>query len=108
MPPATKDPAATSWHFDRRIPLALILTIVLQTGAAIWWASSVNSFMDKSREEALAISSRVKAVEGANNDVNLKLVRFETLLEGVTERLREQNGLLTEIRDKVGPRENGP
>lgn len=102
MPPA-KDPAATSWHFDRRIPLALILTIVLQTSAAIWWASSVNSFMDDTQKDSAKLSARVEAVEGANNDVNLKLVRFETLLEGVTEKLKEQNGLLTEIRDRVGP-----
>ncbi len=39
-----QDPAASRWHLDKRIPIALIMTIVLQTGAAIWWAATVSSF----------------------------------------------------------------
>ena len=39
------------WHFDRRVPVALIVTILMQTAAAIWWAS--------------ALSQRVSAVEAA-------------------------------------------
>lgn len=31
-----------SWHLDRRVPVALILTIALQTGTGIWWAASTH------------------------------------------------------------------
>ena len=31
------------WHLDRRVPLALILTLALQSGAGIWWASTINT-----------------------------------------------------------------
>jgi hypothetical protein len=37
MPP---DPATGSWHLDKRVPLALIFAIAVQTGTAIWWAAT--------------------------------------------------------------------
>lgn len=31
------------WHLDKRVPIALIFTIVLQTAGAVWWASQISS-----------------------------------------------------------------
>lgn len=103
MPPAVKeDPAAMSWHFDRRIPIALIVTIIIQTGAAIWWASSVNSYIEGDRKGEADTLDRVKALESDGDSLDRRLVRFEVLLEGQTDQLKEQRALLTEIRDSVG------
>ena len=30
------------WHLDKRIPLALIGAVLIQTGGAFWYASSIN------------------------------------------------------------------
>lgn len=114
-----KDPAAMNWHFDRRIPLALIVTIVAmlagQTIGIVWWASSVNQRVEASFQKGLeldaadqAMALQIKEVQSANNDVNLRLVRFEVLLEGQTEQLREQRVLLTQIRDSVGQNRSPP
>ena len=32
-----------SWHLDKRVPIALIITMFLQMAAGIWWASQLNS-----------------------------------------------------------------
>ena len=92
-----KDPAASSWHFDKRIPLALIATIILQTGAAIWWASAVNSYIDADKASTLAIAERVSAVERDNSAVATRITRLEVLLE-------TQSELLKEIRDAIKSR----
>ena len=96
MPPASepKDPAATSWHFDRRIPIALIGTIIFQTGAAIWWAASVNSYIDAAKVASAALADRVAVVERDNGSVANRITRLEVLLE-------TQSDLLKEIRDTV-------
>lgn len=100
MPPAAlKDPAEASWHFDRRIPVALILSLAVQSGLIIWWASGVSSFITDTKENEAAIVKRVEAIEGAGNDVDRRLVRFEVLLEAASDQLKEQKALLTEIRD---------
>lgn len=31
-----------SWRLDKQIPLALICAILIQTGTAFWWASSIS------------------------------------------------------------------
>lgn len=95
--PTEKDPAASSWHFDKRIPLALIATIILQTGAAIWWASAVNSYIDSDKASTVAISERVTAVERDGNAVSTRITRLEVLLE-------TQSELLREIRDTLKAR----
>ena len=33
----------TGWHLDKRVPLALILTIMIQTAAGIWWAATISA-----------------------------------------------------------------
>lgn len=110
MAPATpKDPAEVSWHFDRRIPIALIVTIAIQTFGIVWWASWANSQIVAGQATDVtlanadtALAERLKDVEGANNDVNVRLARFEVLLEGQTDQLKEQRQILTQIRDSVG------
>lgn len=36
-------PDDNRWHLDKRVPLALIATIAIQTGGGIWWASGVDT-----------------------------------------------------------------
>lgn len=31
------------WHLDRRVPIALILTVAIQTAGMVWWASALSS-----------------------------------------------------------------
>ena len=32
-----------TWHLDRKVPLAVILTIVIQTGGVVWRGSSIDA-----------------------------------------------------------------
>lgn len=91
---ATPDPASTSWHLDRRVPIVLIVTILAQTAGAIWWASSVNSYIESDKAANAVLSERLTAVERDNNAVATRITRLEVLLE-------TQGELLKEIRDTV-------
>lgn len=54
------------WHLDRKVPLALIFTILMQTAAGIWWASTISARVDyaERRIEAMAPQQdRVTRVE---------------------------------------------
>ena len=31
------------WHLDKRVPVALIITLLLQSALAVWWASSLSA-----------------------------------------------------------------
>jgi ABC-type transporter Mla maintaining outer membrane lipid asymmetry ATPase subunit MlaF len=68
------------WHLDRRVPVALILSILLQTGAGFWWASSINervntleSFRQDSKSAASDIAvMKVEIVNLKGQIVDLK------------------------------------
>lgn len=70
---AHPDPASNGWHFDRRIPIALVLTILIQTGGAVWWLSSLNSRVSSLEEKITVFSSQPE-----------RLVRVETQVEALT------------------------
>jgi hypothetical protein len=66
------------WTVDKRVPLALIVTIVIQTGGLVWWASSlserVNS-LERRAEQTAPQADRLTRVE----------VKIESVQEGITE-----------------------
>lgn len=59
------DPAGARWHLDRRIPLALILTISLQTGLGIWWASRINAIQEAHSQRILVLEERQDIIRQA-------------------------------------------
>jgi hypothetical protein len=72
------DPVGEHWTVDRRIPLALILAIILQTGGIVWWAASASerlNALEKKMEMAGPQGDRLTRVE----------VKLETVQEGITE-----------------------
>lgn len=76
-----------SWHLDRKVPIAMILTIVMQTGAFVWFAARLDQRVEAlERSEARAtISAPVHAD---------RLTRVEVKLEGVQEGITEIKRLI--------------
>jgi hypothetical protein len=68
----------TKWYLDKRVPLALILTIVIQTAGLVWWASNlterVNS-LERTQEATAPQAGRLTRVE----------VRLESVQSGIDE-----------------------
>lgn len=99
------------WHLDKRVPIALILAILAQTFAAVWWAASVNSQvmgqqMQIDRQEAsiqrLRDSTQTQEVSSARlsqelSDVQRTLARLEQGQQQTNEYLR---GLFTQNQRK--------
>lgn len=40
---------AEQWHLDKRVPIALIFAIMVQSASAIWWAASMSERMNEKR-----------------------------------------------------------
>ena len=77
------------WVLDKRIPLALILAILLQTGGALWWAASISQrvlVLEQSRLTAGDLPGRIIKVETQLESVNSTVQRVEDKLDRVLER----------------------
>jgi hypothetical protein len=64
--------AYDKWQWDKRIPLALIITLLLQIGALIWGASKFDSrlaHVEKGQEELADTRERLARIEQKLNDI---------------------------------------
>lgn len=66
----------SEWHLDKRVPLALILTIVVQTAMLGVWVGTIQA----------RVSANERAIE-ASADTAERLARIEAILERVERRL---------------------
>lgn len=87
------DPAGGRWHFDRRVPLALIGMMLVQTATIVWWASRINTRVEhleeKTRDDAEVVQ-RVTTVETEVRSMKEYDRRIDSKLDRLFERRRRE------------------
>lgn len=84
------DPAGGSFHIDKRVPVAMLIALVAQTGGIVWWAASISAAQSQALIDARRIELRVERIEGERDDIKTRVIRIE-------EKLSTQNDTLLEI-----------
>ena len=74
----TQEDLNQHWHLDKRIPLALIMTILLQTAGGVWWAATLT--------ERVTIMERTMAYNAPQSD---RLTRVEVKIDTINDSLVE-------------------
>ena len=59
------------WHVGREVPLALIFTILVQTGAGVWFMSQLSSKVDRALEQLSEFKAERYTKEDARRDREL-------------------------------------
>lgn len=78
-------PQQQHWQIDRKIPLALIVTILLQTFGVVYWGATLQA-------DARNTERRVSALENAN---------FGDRLARIEAQMVTQNQLLADIKSDL-------
>ncbi len=76
--------------FDRRIPAAIALALVLQGSAVVWWASAKDSDVRFQQQRLDHLEQTVSDSRSAETEVLQRLARIE-------ERVNDQSALLDRI-----------
>ena len=58
----------SDWHLDKRVPVALILTLALQAGAGVWWDSTTNERLSQVERRLEGFASRTEAMREEMQD----------------------------------------
>lgn len=74
------------WTVDKRVPVALIISMLIQTAGVIWWAAGMNSSV-QNLERAVA----------SFPDVRERVVKLETRLETIGSTLGEIKGSIARL-----------
>ncbi len=85
------------WHLDKRVPVALILTILMQTAAAVWFASALNQRVSQLETSVAAIGNtarddemRLRALELQAGRTDERLIGIQALLNDIKRILEER------------------
>lgn len=82
--------AKEPWHLDKRVPVALLVAILIQSATALWWAAKVDS-----RVEQLEVARQL------SNGTDSRLVRLETQMQALTDTLKETKDILRRIESNL-------
>lgn len=88
------DPASGSFHIDKRVPVALIITLIAQTAGIVWWAASISAAQGQALIDAKRMEMRVDRIEAERDDIKTRVIRIE-------EKIGNQNDTLREILRSV-------
>ena len=74
------------WSVDKRVPVALIVTLLIQTGAAIWWGARIDSrveFLERQNvvtaphaERIIRLEEKVGTIKDGVDDIRMMLRRI--------------------------------
>jgi hypothetical protein len=62
------------WHLDKRVPLALIVTVIAQTMAAAWWAAVTTTRVDYLEKQTGSVTAQTE-----------RIIRLETKMDTVVD-----------------------
>ncbi len=76
------------WHLDKRVPIALIVTIAMQSAVIIWWASQIEARvngLEQTDAERATVEARLVRLETTTEQQTRVLIRIEDKLDRVIE-----------------------
>lgn len=98
LPERPSDPPELHWTIDRRIPLALITTLLIQFGGFIWWFSSVESRLTVKEQRLARVEQRLDDDQRTISAIVERLARIEERSNAQLELLRRIDTRLQERR----------
>lgn len=96
--------ASEPWHLDRKVPIAFIVAIVVQTGAAFWYFGSLNGQVQQAVLDNQRQDLKIATIETATNQqavsaatLSEQISGMRTSLSEVKDAQRETNTLLRQL-----------
>ena len=70
--------AHSGWSIDRKVPLALVITLLIQTGGVVWWAASTNQRLS-------SVETKLEMTAPQGDRLTRVEVKVESALDGIAE-----------------------
>ena len=74
----------TGWHLDRRVPIAFVFVIAMQTAAGIWWAATQSARMGAIEQwiaDNKSVTERLAVIETNQINIQRTVDRIDRKLE---------------------------
>jgi hypothetical protein len=74
----------SNWHLDKRVPIALIFTLVAQFGFGIWWVSKISNRVDNLELQMTTganLPTEISVVKEQLKSISKSVDRIESVLD---------------------------
>lgn len=78
-----------SWHLDKKVPVTLIVTIVLQTVCVVWWASRLSERQDQHERRIEKVETKQEASDARAAEAAARLARVEEKASATLDLVRQ-------------------
>ena len=78
-----------AWHLDRRVPIALIVTLAMQGSVGIWWMASLGSrvdYLERGVTASSGLSGEIIQIKEQLRGIDRTLTRLEAYLDRKAEK----------------------
>ena len=80
------------WHLNKSVPVTLILAIIAQTVALIWFVATLRSDVDINQTQLLRHEVRIETIEDIVQNQAVMLARIDENLKAIRDAIeRNQN-----------------
>ncbi|KZL04528.1 hypothetical protein PsAD2_04611 [Pseudovibrio axinellae] len=83
-----QEQTVNGWQLDRRVPAALIITVMLQFVGFVWWAASVNervTALERDLADSSVMVERVTRVETRVDSIYWQLEKIDGKIDRIAE-----------------------
>jgi hypothetical protein len=96
-------PTTEPWHLDKRVPIALILTLLAQTVGIVWWAASLSGQVQDHGRRIGVMEAQDMRAEGEARRINEILARLDERMQAQTQILRRLEETLARYPHPAAP-----
>jgi len=85
-----------SWHLDKKVPVSLIITSIVQIMALVWLAAQMSADIQTNRRD---IDRAVTQLDKLQNESNSQAVQLGRIEEGIFGMRRDIQSVLEAVKD---------
>lgn len=88
------------WHLDKKVPIALIITVLGGIGSGVWFAGTSVHRLDVLEREGAVTAQRMDAAGQSNSILRERLSRIEQLETDTQDFLRRLDSKLDRLSER--------
>lgn len=72
-----------SWHLNKGVPVALIITLLVQFAGGVWFLSAAFKDIDANRQGIMTLNGRFEKLDESGREQAIQLSRIEESVRGL-------------------------
>lgn len=91
------------WHLDRRVSLSIIVLLIANIAAGVWWAATTDARLERLEEMTTATAERSKDNADRIVDMRIRAAEQDQKLQSILDLLQRIDSRLAQMERRTTP-----